>query len=128
MNNENNAAQAKHLDSTAVAIKRYLLAQIVEFAEAIAAELDNVTGGTGEIILDKNPSIKDGKLWYDVSGETPVLKLQYNSSVYTFNSDSSAVISTIRSKPEMYISMIPFGIVAVKPKIYISMIPAAEEE
>lgn len=124
MINEIDAAQGKHLDATAAAVKRFLLTQIAEIAEAIIADLDDLNV---EMILDKKPSLTDGKLWYEISDGVPVLKLQVGGLAYTFNPDSSATLPVIKIQPTFYAAVIPYGVAKVKPTLYAAVIPFAAE-
>ena len=42
MNNGNNAAQGKHLESIAAATKRYILAEILDVTTAVSSELASI--------------------------------------------------------------------------------------
>ena len=125
MTNGNDIVQAKQLELSTAAVKRYLLTQITNIAEAVLADIGNLNS---KIILDNNASLKNGKLWYELSDGTATLKLQHNEQVYSFASSSVAILKTTKVKSSIYVSMIPFGVMKVKPSIYVSMIPATNEE
>ena len=80
MTNGNHAAQSKHLEYTSAAIKRYVLEEILDVANAVAEELNGVNIGA----LDTVPATINGGLWIVNQNGTPELRLFYNDYIYYF--------------------------------------------
>ena len=77
MNNGNNAAQGKHLESITAAIKRYILAQIQDATNALSAEL---AAASGAGVLDTVPATVNGGMWYELTDNVPsVIKLKHGN-------------------------------------------------
>ena len=75
MNNGNNAAQGKHLESLATATKRYILAQILDVTDAVSSELENASGSG---VLDTVPATVNGGMWYELDSGVPrYIKLKH---------------------------------------------------
>lgn len=81
MNNGNNAAQGKHLESIAAATKRYILAEILDVTNTVADELENFSGAG---VLDTVPATVDGGLWFELENDLPsVIKLKHGAHTLT---------------------------------------------
>ncbi|MBQ3434554.1 MAG: hypothetical protein IJG24_05880, partial [Selenomonadaceae bacterium] len=82
MTNGNHATQSKHLEYTSAAIKRYVLEEILDVANAVAEELNGVNIGA----LDTVPATINGGVWIEQKNGVPELRFYYDDYVYYFSS------------------------------------------
>ena len=93
MTNGNHATQSKHLEYTSAAIKRYVLEEILDVANAVAEELNGVNIGA----LDTVPATINGGVWIEQKNGVPELRFYYDDYVYYFS-------STALDNPELTLS------------------------
>ena len=79
MTNENDSVKNKHLESTAAAVKRYVLSEISDVTNAVINDLATLTGGT---VLSTTPATVDGGIWYETTSTAPIVKIYQGGSKY----------------------------------------------
>lgn len=76
MTNGNDSAKTKHLDSTAAAIKRFILENNSELIDALLADLPASSR------LDSVPATVDGGLWFETTDTAPIIKFKQGGSTF----------------------------------------------
>ena len=84
--NGNDTARSKHLDALAAAAKRYVLEEILDVSEAVAAELQTINASLntalGGTVLSTTPATVDGGIWYETTSTAPIVKIYSGGSKY----------------------------------------------
>ena len=83
-----NVVLAKHFDSLAAAVQRYMSAGFVPIA--------GVPAGSS-VVLDTVPATVDGGLWYELEAGSPVVKFNYGSDIFVLSSALSPNLSVTPS-------------------------------
>lgn len=81
MTNGNDVARAKHLESTAVNVKRYVLGEILDLSQAIVNDISSLATNN-DVVLDTVASTVDGGLWYETTSTAPIIKFKQGGSTY----------------------------------------------
>ena len=89
MTNGTRVAQAKHLESSAAAAKRFLLSKVLDVTEAVSSELENLSGMT----IDTTQPTVDGALWYAHTNGELQLRIHYGDHDYSIDNSPCLTVT-----------------------------------